>query len=144
MEIRLPDRRHRSAAKGMGTGDQTGVTAGLTDLGQSNTHWYNREWRLLKSTPACRCSSSTPAVLGSLPAHPKPCHQPSPDPGSGRASSLTGLLGSSLQHAVSGGSRHSWPAPASGSPGCLWSKEKELRQTSKDTQHAMEHVNTRG
>jgi len=68
-------------------------------------------------------------VLGSLPA-PQPSLATTPALpqllGTGRAA-LTALLGSSLQHAVSGGSRRSWPMPASGSPGCLRRNEKGAR-----------------
>lgn len=37
MEIRLHDRTHRSAAKGLGTGEQMGLMAELMEPGQSNT-----------------------------------------------------------------------------------------------------------
>ena len=82
------------------------------------------------------------ALLLPHPALPPP--QPCPSSlGTGRAA-LTALLGSSLQHAASGGSRRSWPTPASGSPGCLRRNEKRLGQAPKDTQHTREHLNTRG
>lgn len=82
------------------------------------------------------------ARLLPYPALPPP--QPCPSSlGTGRAA-LTALLGSSLQHAASGGSRRSWPTPASGSPGCLRRNEKGLGQAPKDTQRTREHLNTRG